>query len=321
MAAAAATAPYPAPQLHFLIAGVQKGGTTALGNHLRQCSPYCCLTGSYLRSGNPEEHCFDTLSRQPSCKRQLQPRYCNRSSPLVRVGAEDPYFIYVFRRDLALGMTAFAPRLKLILLLREPVQRAFSQFSMRVLAAGHVIPTGGHPGHPNGLLGDAFFLAMQEEVSAGRPSRPDRSHIAWRGFYGEQLERLHTEKPAAWRIHVAISEQIFSSESQRDAAYNKILEYLGVPTVDHFDPVFTRPGNHSALLVLTPHAARLLRRLYVNDTNALYARLGFKVTEWETWYAERRLSAAALMLPGGARDAPASSAAVNDVLESASGSF
>ena len=39
-------APMPVPatthQLNFLIAGVQKGGTTALGEHLRKCSPFVC---------------------------------------------------------------------------------------------------------------------------------------------------------------------------------------------------------------------------------------------------------------------------------------
>ena len=94
-------------------------------------------------------------------------------------------------------------------------------------------------------------------------------------------------------MHIAISERSKASDSQRDAVYNEILRFIGVPEVSNFSDhgkVFTRPGSYSASnTTLTHDAAHFLRRLYANDTSHLYTRLGYEVAEWETWYSEHGL--------------------------------
>ena len=77
------------PQLHFLIAGVQKGGTTALGGHLRRCSPLVCLT--FDRSF--EDHRLDSMQQLAAfdiVAARERARSCNHSSPLSRYGSEAP---------------------------------------------------------------------------------------------------------------------------------------------------------------------------------------------------------------------------------------
>ena len=97
--------------LDFLIAGVQKGGTTALGNHLKECSLFVCL-----RPG--EDHRYDSIGSLNNF--QLgNVQGCNRTSPISRFGAEDPLFIYVASGSLLDRLSAIAPELKIILLLRE----------------------------------------------------------------------------------------------------------------------------------------------------------------------------------------------------------
>ena len=109
----------------------------------------------------------------------------------------------------------------------------------------------------------------------------------WRGFYDAQVERLFSHYGQR-NVHVTISERVFLSNSQRDAAYNQILTFIGVPVVSDYAAVFSRPGSYFAqnkTLTLTHDAALFLRRLYVNDTNHLYIRLGYKVAEWDAWYS------------------------------------
>ena len=223
-------APMPVPatthQLNFLIAGVQKGGTTALGEHLRKCSPFVCLTPG-------EDHRYDSIQRLDDVFQLGNVKGCNVTSPLCRFGAEDPLFSYVSEGSLLDRVSSFAPALKIILLLREPVQRAFSQYRMEVARGSKFFRC------------CDFFAAMREEVSRGPPARKSsRKDIVWRGFYDAQVERLVSHYGQR-NVHVTISERVFLSKSQRDAAYNRILEFIGVPEVSNFDAaVFTRPGSN-----------------------------------------------------------------------------
>ena len=272
----AAPMPVPAtthqPQLNFLIAGVQKGGTTALGEHLRKCSPFVCLTPG-------EDHRYDSIQRLGDVFQLGNVQGCNVTSPLSRFGAEDPLFSYVSEGSLLDRVSSFAPALKIILLLREPVQRAFSQYRMEVAR------------DPKRCCD--FFAAMREEARGPPAKKPSRKDIVWRGFYDAQVERLVSHYGQR-NVHVAISERVFLSKSQRDSVYNRILEFIGVPVVSNFDAaVFTRPGSNivqNKTIMLTHDAALFLRRLYVNDTNRVYIRLGYKVTEWDAWYCSSGLN-------------------------------
>jgi hypothetical protein len=259
--------------LDFLIAGVQKGGTTALGNHLKECSPFVCLATGQDAG---EDHRYDSIGRLNNF--QLgNVQGCNRTSPISRFGAEDPLFIYVASGSLLDRVSAIAPELKILLLLREPVQRAFSAYMMEVNR--HSLKAS--------LSSTDFFAAMRQELSQGQP-RPSSKDIVWRGFYDAQVERLLSHYGQR-NVHITISERTFH---QRDAAYNEVLHFLSVPVVSNYRAVFTRPTRYSASNIsLTHDAALFLRKVYVNDTNNLYIRLGYKVAEWETWYCNHGLGA------------------------------
>ena len=105
--------------------------------------------------------------------------------------------------------------------------------------------------------------------SIGNVDRDD-ADIVWRGFYDAQVERLLSHYGQR-DVHITISERVFLSNSQRDAAYNQILTFIGVPVVSDYAAVFSRPGSYFAqneTLTLTLDAALFLRRLYVNDTKS-----------------------------------------------------
>ena len=131
--------PTTAQHLDFLIAGVQKGGTTALAEHLMMGSPFVCLThhptlahkGKDVRELHAEDHRFDSIQRLNNFTLgRVRGIGCNRTSPRTRFGAEDPLFSYFASGRLLDRVSSLAPRLKIILLLREPVQRAFSQYEV-----------------------------------------------------------------------------------------------------------------------------------------------------------------------------------------------
>lgn len=140
-----------------------------------------------------------------------------------------------------------------------------------------------------------------------------RMHIAISERASEALRWKGCTVPAAPSCE---QERIFSSRCERDAAYNAILAFIGAPRVGKFHEVFTRPGMYDQAplpptriarkaaplpklaglakaerVSLTDEAAQLLRGVYTNDTQRLFARLGYTVPEWEAWYCERGVAA------------------------------
>ena len=101
----------------FAIAGVEKGGTTGLAWHLRFFS--VCMYGE------TEYHKVDSIRflRRPTWPR---PRTgCNVT------GFDDPNLFYIAPTHAA-QLRMAAPAIRLVVLLREPVQRAHSRWQMEV---------------------------------------------------------------------------------------------------------------------------------------------------------------------------------------------
>lgn len=200
-------------------------------------------------------------------------RDCDVASPVSRFGIEDPRFMNVMTErtvaDLLAGV--FAPHIKLIVLLREPVQRYYSAHKMMGL----------HKPFLDYVKGE-----LREWHAAGEPRFGLKVNRITRGFYDCQLERLESFFGAG-HAQITISERVFANSTSRDREYNRILGFIGVSAVSTFASVdvFER-RSHDTEFPLTTHGARLLRGVYHTDTRSLYARPGFVVEEWESWYEE-----------------------------------
>lgn len=198
--------------LGFIVAGVQKGGTTSLSNHMRVCSPHLCFTTIN------EDHRIDNVEKTkksfstPAESDLVEVnKKCERQSPDSRfmVGVEDPKFMYILDEPHAAAVLSVAPNIKIIVLLREPVQRSFSAYSMEVSRNGC-------------QLREAvdFEAAMRAEI-ARPPPRGNGARacdVAWRGLYDDQLARLHRFFGRA-RVHVEISDQLVAGGAQLDEGY------------------------------------------------------------------------------------------------------
>lgn len=261
-----------------MLAGVQKGGTTALTHHLKGCA-----NGTVCFTHAPEDHRFDHLSKRISLSVLLADveRRCPRtheSSQPRYYGAKDPAFIYLVNEATASRLNEIAPKMRIIVLLREPVQRSFSQYSM-------VVPKRPEKRKPM-TSEDCFLEAMRKEWHTP-PRKPTPFDTLRRGFYFSQLSNLH-RLFGADRIQVTISERVFANDSQLHQEYGRILDFIGAPPVPIWHPVETFPGKPKNLTFT--HTAKLfLRNVFFNDTKSLYTMLGHVVPEWESWYAKEGL--------------------------------
>src|SRR4051794_35242315 len=151
----------------FIIAGVQKGGTTALFDYLGE-EPGLSL------SSNKEIHFFDDESQD-----WAQPDYAAyhaRFAPFDGRPRGEATPIYAYWPGCLERIWAYTPAMKLIVTLRDPVQRAWSHWKME---------------YARGVETKPFAWCIREGRQRLFEAEPwgfhrETSYVE-RGFYGEQM--------------------------------------------------------------------------------------------------------------------------------------
>src|SRR5438094_818114 len=157
--------------VNFVIGGTQKGGTSALDSFLRQ-HPEICLPET-----KKELHYFDrekNFEKRPNYK---QYHAYFRPKPRHRVmGEATPSYMYWTATPYRIWR--YNPEMKWILVLRNPVERAFSGWNMET---------------KRGTEHLSFKEAVEQEAVRCRKALPLQHRVfsyVDRGFYAHQVRRL-----------------------------------------------------------------------------------------------------------------------------------
>lgn len=247
-------------KLSFLVAGVQKAGTTALHSYLLQY-PHLSL------SKQKESHFFDNETTNWAAPNYVAYESCDRSrAKLTIVGEITP--IYIYWPTSMKRIRRYNPDMKLIFLFRQPVQRAWSQWKME---------------YARGSETKSFSWAIREGRArlATYDEMPGYHRVfsyVERGFYGEQLQRV---------LHLFPREQLLlllSEDLKADPTriIQQISGFLGVPELEgeikklelHVSP------QTDNLTTLSETDATYLRNLYSDDLKHFAELSGLNVTTW-----------------------------------------
>jgi hypothetical protein len=218
------------PLPDFLIIGAQKAGTSALYTYL-----------SHHRQVRPaitkEVHYFDlNFDRGERWYRGHFPRrsdsaWSRRADSIT--GEATPY--YLFHPAVPERVASVVPTAKLIVMLRDPVRRAISQFYHEV-ALGYETRSLAHAVAAEPPMMEAESARMHDGLEPSHRHQ-HRSYVS-RGLYAEQLSR--------WLEHVDRTQLcIIAAEGlSRDggATYRRVLEFLRLPDDgrDAFEQVHRR---------------------------------------------------------------------------------
>jgi Sulfotransferase domain len=218
----------------FLIVGAERGGTTSLFHVLRQ---HPAIFSAILPK--KEVHYFDlAYGRGLGWYQSHFPLTARARAAARRVGLDPVAFeaspYYMFHPLAPSRIQHDLPGVKLIVLVRDPVERAYS---------GHANQTGlGHETEPfeRALELEDERLAGEAERLAADPAYFSRSHwlhsYRTRGYYADQLEHLE-RLFGRDRIHVIDSGDFFAAPGP---AYDQVLGFLGLAR--RGEPAFT-PQN------------------------------------------------------------------------------
>ena len=187
----------------FLIAGVQKAGTTALFDYLRD-APELSL------SLEKEVHFFDDETQDWT--RPDLDAYHGLFAPFDGRPRGEASPIYLYWPQSLARIRAYNPAMKLIVLLRDPVERAWSHWRMETARGAETQPFAWCIREGRGRLFDATPWGFHREYS-----------YVERGFYGEQLEAAFQLFPRD-QVLVLRAEALRAEPAPALAAVRRFLE-------------------------------------------------------------------------------------------------
>lgn len=158
-------------KVSFIICGTQKGGTTALDYYLRKHAEICM-------ANKKEVHFFDDDSLFQNNKNNYL-RYHKNFDPKSKhkvIGEATP--IYMYWNDSIKRIYNYNPEIKLIMILRNPITRAFSHWNMEFERLKEQ---------------NDFFEAIQKEYSSIQKKIHIQNRVSSyleRGLYSQQIKKI-----------------------------------------------------------------------------------------------------------------------------------
>lgn len=206
----------------FLIVGAQRCGTTSL---YRTLARHPAVLPAVLHKG---AHYFDTgYANGPEWYRGHFPLLLSARLAAARTGTapitgeSSPY--YMFHPLAAQRIARDLPDIKIIALLRDPVERAYSAYAHELARGFETEP------FERALDLEPLRLAGVEERLVAEPASDSRAHqhhaYLARGRYAPQLARLERQV-GRQRLHVVDSERLFA---EPERVYSGVLDFLGLP--------------------------------------------------------------------------------------------
>ena len=215
------------PRLGFVIAGVQKAGTSALGSFLYQHPEICMSVPKEVHLFDAPDYSGDWTPAQIDDR--YRPCFAHCDEGTLR-GEATP--IYVFLPEIAAELKRYNPDLKLIVLLRDPVERAISHYYMEKNRDMEHLPLW------LALLAEPFRLRRREDVTHV-DSHLRRHAYRRRGLYGRQLRNLYRHFDRD-RVLVLRSEDLLH---RHDAVLRRVFAFLGVSEEVRVPPRIVYAGD------------------------------------------------------------------------------
>jgi hypothetical protein len=263
----------------FLIIGAQKAGTTALQQYLSQHPQMRCAREKEVRFFNRDK--FYALGDSWYLR-----HFPYRLKPGLRLFEASPAYLYFpFVPD---RIFRFDPQIKLIGILRNPVDRAFSAWNMyreihgnpdakqKIIAQYYV--------HANADMRSAmmelmnrsefpdFHTSVTDEIKSlcdGGPRSLLPGYVQ-RGIYWEQVARYYAQFPKNHFLLVESTEL----KTDRKAVLNRVLGFLGLPEYDWHRADLGEQNARSYETPVADATRGLLQAFFQPHNRKLYSMIG-----------------------------------------------
>lgn len=246
---------WPVSRVNFLIAGAQKGGTSALAAFLSRHP-------EIFMAEKKELHFFDRNKHFRFGRRRYERyhRHFEGANGQAAVGEATPNYLYW--KPAPRRIHEYNPDIRLVFILRNPIERAQSHWAMN---------------RKNGIEPYDFEKALRmERLRALRafPRQDRRYSYVDRGFYSRQIERV--------RAHFAPDQLLFlKNDDLRDAhdeTLGRVYEFLGVSHI----PITSERIHSNPYEEMDAGVREHLHRTFEPEIRRLERMLDWDCTSWLT---------------------------------------
>ncbi|MDB6147680.1 MAG: hypothetical protein JWO45_1344 [Spartobacteria bacterium] len=242
-------------QVNFVIGGTQKGGTSALDSFLRQ-HPQICMPET-----TKEVHFFDreeVFRGKPDYEKYHS--HFHPGPEAAVIGEASP--IYMYWNTAPSRIRSYNPQMKWILMLRNPVKRAYSAWNMETKRGQETL---------------SFADAVAQEAVRCREALPLQHRIFSyidRGFYAAQVRRLYNMFGPD-KCLVLLNEDL---ESDHAGTLTKVFRFLGVD--DSVVPPDARVFEHDYDQAIEPELHSKLTKTFHLDVKELERLIRRELSSW-----------------------------------------
>jgi len=242
-------------KVDFVVAGAQKSGTTSLDLYLRD-HPSIHMPNS----GRKELHFFDI---DENYKKGLGHYHNNFDTDKKHLLWGEVTPIYMYWSSVAARLKIYNPDMKIILILRNPVERAYSHWNMEVRKGLEIL---------------SFEAAIDNEVQCKSRNGDNYQHrvISYidRGYYTFQIKRLLKYFPSDQLLILNYSD-LRSCPRQ---VMQRISSFLKVPYIDFIKVQKANIGSYKCPMNET--VKQFLYKKYEQEILELELLLGWDCQGW-----------------------------------------
>ncbi len=252
-------------RLDFIVAGAQKSGTTALYHFLRK-HPRIALPDREEMHFFDDEEIFSRPVDYEVLHRHFRP--IGRSTRLLFATARQAIAgestpSYLYWEPAMERIWNYNPKIKLVVQLRNPIDRAFAHWNMQRFKGREPLD---------------FMEALKEEKKRiAQLLSLDSRRFAYvdRGFYSEQLERVFRFFPRE-QVEIVKFEDF---RGQKQESLDRIFEFLGVRPLGR-----VRDKDRNVVPYereMTPEERKYLCGIFAGDVGRVEQMLGWDCSDWK----------------------------------------
>jgi hypothetical protein len=240
-------------RLDFIVVGAQKSGTTALHYFLKK-HPQIALPE------RQELHFFDDEVFSRPADYELLHRHFRPIGRSTISGEVTPSYLYW--KPAMERIRNYNPQIKLVILLRNPIDRAFAHWNMQRFKNREPLD---------------FLDALKEEPRRiAQPLTIESRRFAYvdRGFYSGQLDRVFTFFPRE-QVKIVKFEDF---RDRKKETLDEVFEFLGVKLLRR-----VRDKDRNIVpyeRAMTPDERKYLSEVFATEITKLEQMLGWDCSDW-----------------------------------------
>jgi len=242
--------------VNFIICGTQKGGTTALDHYMRMHSEVCMAKKKEVHFFDNDKYFLTNSSPYDKYHKFFNPKKDHKV-----IGESTP--IYMFWINAMERIFNYNPNIKLIIILRNPIERAFSNWNMEIQRKREK---------------RTFLESIQYEIKQlNREIKQNRTYsYLRRGFYTDQIKRI---------LKIFKKKQLLCLKNENlrnkpEDTLSLVSDFLDITKFKNTQKISIHSRNYNEKLGF--EEKQLLNDIFLEEIESLEKLLSWDLSTWKS---------------------------------------